>query len=144
MPVQPDRVEYGVGCGPDSCAAPGGRRALPDRVHPGVSAYRLNVDFDPRPHPLLSHNYTSADQNEQYHAQRRQLHDKLSSELSRRVASPRVVATRRFLASYENRTARPYVHFLGRHGPRNPPRQFMWPADRVGDVHEVVSPNGHW
>lgn len=35
-------------------------------------------------------------------------------------------------------------HFYGQNGPRPPPTLNMWPADAIGNVHEVNSSNGYW
>ena len=35
-------------------------------------------------------------------------------------------------------------HFFGTQGPRPPPSLYMWPADQIGLVHKVDSPEGYW
>ena len=35
-------------------------------------------------------------------------------------------------------------HYFGPDGPRPPPVLNMWPADEIGQVHEINSTNGYW
>lgn len=35
-------------------------------------------------------------------------------------------------------------HYFGPNGPRPPPTLNMWPADHIGNIHEVNSSNGYW
>ena len=49
-----------------------------------------------------------------------------------------------FTAAYLNRTGVHWRHYYGPSGPRPPPVLFMWPADKVGQVHQVTSPEGLW
>jgi len=49
-----------------------------------------------------------------------------------------------FLKEYLNKTAIPWRHYYGANGPRPGPIHHMWPANRIGDVHEVESSEGHW
>jgi hypothetical protein len=63
-------------------------------------------------------------------------------------ASPSIMAEyereRAFMEDYYNRTGIHWRHYFGPHGPRPPPVLFMWPADKVGQVHTVESPEGFW
>jgi len=49
-----------------------------------------------------------------------------------------------FLRKYKEATGLEYKHFYGSNGPRAPPQLFMHRADRVGQVHRVLSPERHW
>ena len=49
-----------------------------------------------------------------------------------------------FQRSYRRATGLEYKHFFGPAGPRAPPRLFMFPAEFVGQVHRVTSPERHW
>ena len=49
-----------------------------------------------------------------------------------------------FQAEYLNRTGIQWRHYFGPNGPRDPPKLFMWPADKVGQVHKVVARHGYW
>jgi hypothetical protein len=50
-----------------------------------------------------------------------------------------------FSASYAARTGRPWLHhFSLLSGPRLPPRLHMWPAQRLGQTHRVISSEGYW
>jgi hypothetical protein len=49
-----------------------------------------------------------------------------------------------FMAEYRNRTGIQWRHYYGPSGPRPPPSHFMWPADHIGQVHSVLSQEGHW
>lgn len=37
-----------------------------------------------------------------------------------------------------------YRHYFGPNGPRAPPLLHMWPANHVGQVHQVESSHGFW
>jgi len=49
-----------------------------------------------------------------------------------------------FMAEYLKQHGFHWRHYYGPSGPRPPPTLFMWPADRVGDVHSVTSHEGYW
>jgi prolyl 4-hydroxylase len=49
-----------------------------------------------------------------------------------------------FTSGYFNTTGIHWRHYYGPSGPRAPPKLFMWPADKVGQVHTVSSPEGQW
>ena len=57
-----------------------------------------------------------------------------------------------FMSAYKEKTGIHWRHYFGPLtfqkgepiGPRPPPKIFMWPAESVGDVHEVVSPHSYW
>jgi len=49
-----------------------------------------------------------------------------------------------YIAEYKNRTGLFWRSYYGPDGPRPPPQLYMWPADEVGQVHQVVSSHGQW
>lgn len=49
-----------------------------------------------------------------------------------------------FMSNYYNQTGIPWRHYYGLNGPRDPPMLFMWPANTVGEVHEIKSLQGYW
>lgn len=49
-----------------------------------------------------------------------------------------------FVKSYLEKNNYPWKHYYGPNGPRKPPVHFMWPAERIGDVHTVQSLQGYW
>ena len=49
-----------------------------------------------------------------------------------------------FMAQYLQQHGYQWRHYYGPNGPRPPPSHFMWPAERVGDVHSVTSSEGYW
>ena len=66
---------------------------------------------------------------------------------ARALASPQyaaLMARQVWMSEYEGRAGRPWIAHYGAKGPRPPPRHHIWPADRVGAVHTVVSPHGYW
>lgn len=53
------------------------------------------------------------------------------------------------MKEYRERTGIHWRHFFGELkaggiGPRPPPVMFMWPTEKIGDVHAVLSPHGYW
>jgi len=49
-----------------------------------------------------------------------------------------------FTKSYRERTGLHWRHYYGPDGPRPPPKLHMWDAQAVGQVHRVMSTEGHW
>ena len=49
-----------------------------------------------------------------------------------------------FTSQYLAKTGIQWRHFFGNEGPRPPPSLYMWPADQIGVIHKVVSPEGYW
>lgn len=49
-----------------------------------------------------------------------------------------------FMREYYAQHGVQWRHYFGPAGPRQPPSLYMWPADRVGDVHTVTSYEGQW
>jgi hypothetical protein len=49
-----------------------------------------------------------------------------------------------FMEEYYNRTGIHWRHYFGRSGPRPPPVLYMWPAEKIGQVHYVESPESYW
>ena len=49
-----------------------------------------------------------------------------------------------FLDSYYAQTGIYYRHYYGPNGPRSPPKLYMWPANYIGQVHKVISPEVFW
>jgi hypothetical protein len=48
------------------------------------------------------------------------------------------------MQEYYNRTGNQWRHYFGPDGPRPPPILHMWPAKEVGQIHKVISDEGHW
>ena len=49
-----------------------------------------------------------------------------------------------FIKEYYNRTGIHWRHYFDINGPRKPPVLHMWPADHIGQIHNVVSREGYW
>ena len=49
-----------------------------------------------------------------------------------------------FHEEYYKQTGIHWRHYYGPDGPRPPPSLFMWPAEKIGQVHKVNSPEGYW
>lgn len=49
-----------------------------------------------------------------------------------------------YMAEYLNRTGIQWRSYYGPNGPRPPPVLFMWPADQIGQVHQVTTTHGKW
>jgi hypothetical protein len=49
-----------------------------------------------------------------------------------------------FMEQYYNQTGLLWRHYYGPKGPRPPPKLYMWPATKVGEVHKVESIEGYW
>lgn len=49
-----------------------------------------------------------------------------------------------FRAEYTNRTGLQWIHYFGPEGPRGPPIHHMWPANEIGQIHQVASTEGYW
>ena len=49
-----------------------------------------------------------------------------------------------FHEEYYKQTGIHWRHYYGPDGPRPPPTLYMWPAEKIGQVHKVVSPEGYW
>lgn len=49
-----------------------------------------------------------------------------------------------FMADYWNRTGIQWRSYYGPNGPRPPPVLYMWPAEKIGQVHQVTTPFGQW
>jgi hypothetical protein len=45
---------------------------------------------------------------------------------------------------YKNKTGLYWRSYFGENGPRPPSNLFMWPADEIGQVHQVISNHGFW
>ena len=50
----------------------------------------------------------------------------------------------RFTSEYMMKTGVQWRHFFGSDGPRPPPSLYMWPAEQVGVIHTINSPEGYW
>ena len=49
-----------------------------------------------------------------------------------------------FAKEYFNRTGILWRHYFDINGPRKPPILHMWPAEHIGQIHNVVSTEGYW
>lgn len=56
----------------------------------------------------------------------------------------RTLAEEAFNERYYNRTGIQWRHHFDVNGPRAPPVLHMWPANEIGQVHEVTSNQGYW
>jgi hypothetical protein len=48
----------------------------------------------------------------------------------------------KYCAEYLKKTGIHWRHYFGPTGPRPPPSLYMWPADKIGQVHSVISSEG--
>lgn len=49
-----------------------------------------------------------------------------------------------FIQEYYNRTGIHWRHYFDINGPRKPPVLYMWPAEHIGQTHNVISREGYW
>ena len=49
-----------------------------------------------------------------------------------------------YMADYKENTGMQWMSYYGEDGPRAPPVLYMWPAEEVGQVHQVISTHGKW
>ena len=50
----------------------------------------------------------------------------------------------KFMEEYYDRTGLLWRHYYGPNGPRSPPTLYQWPANNIGQVHQIYSNNGYW
>lgn len=50
----------------------------------------------------------------------------------------------KFMEEYYESTGMLWRHYYGPNGPRAPPTLYQWPANNVGQVHQIYSNNGYW
>jgi beta-galactosidase GanA len=55
-----------------------------------------------------------------------------------------VRAEKQFINKYYKDKRLYWRNYFGPEGPRPPPFLSMWPAERVGDIHQVVTAQNYW
>ena len=71
-----------------------------------------------------------------------------SSAQDKRKVDPKMVDITEkqmaFMENYFRKNKIPWRHYFGEDGPRGPPELYMWHANYLNQIHEVVSEHSHW